>query len=102
MLTYIWIGLGSALGGIGRYWCANIISRHFGEALPWGTIVVNVLGSVAIGILAGLVSPDGRALISPDARALLMIGVCGGYTTCLLYTSPSPRDGLLSRMPSSA
>ena len=81
MLTYIWIGLGSALGGIGRYWCANIISRHFGEALPRGTSVVNVLGSVAIGILAGLVSPDGRALISPDARALLMIGVCGGYTT---------------------
>ncbi len=81
MLTYIWIGLGSALGGMGRYWCTNIVARHFSEALPWGTIVVNVFGSLAIGILAGLVSPDGRALVSPDARALLMIGVCGGYTT---------------------
>lgn len=81
MLTYIWIGLGSALGGMGRFWCTNFVARYFGEHLPWGTIIVNVSGSLAIGVLAGLVSPDGRALISPDARALLMIGVCGGYTT---------------------
>jgi CrcB protein len=81
VLTYIWIGLGSALGGMGRYWCTNVVARHFGEHLPWGTIIVNVSGSLLIGILAGLVSLDGRPLVSPDARALLMVGLCGGYTT---------------------
>ena len=81
MLSYFWIGVGSAVGGMGRYWCTNVVARHFGEYLPWGTIVVNVSGSLLIGILAALVTADGRPLISEDARALLMIGLCGGYTT---------------------
>ena len=81
MLSYFWIGFGSALGGMSRYWCTNVVARHFGEYLPWGTIVVNVSGSLVIGILAALVTADGRPLISGDARALLMIGLCGGYTT---------------------
>ncbi len=81
MLSYFWIGVGSAVGGMGRYWCTNAVARHFGEYLPWGTIVVNVSGSLLIGILAALVTADGRPLISEDARALLMIGLCGGYTT---------------------
>lgn len=81
MLSYFWIGVGSAVGGMGRYWCTNVIARHFGEYLPWGTIVVNVSGSLLIGILTALVTADGRPLISEDARALLMIGLCGGYTT---------------------
>jgi CrcB protein len=66
---------------MGRYWCTNVVARHFGEYLPWGTIVVNVSGSLLIGILTALVTADGRPLISEDARALLMIGLCGGYTT---------------------
>ena len=81
MLSYFWIGVGSAVGGMGRYWCTNVVARHFGEYLPWGTIVVNVSGSLLLGILAALVTADGRPLISGDARALLMIGLCGGYTT---------------------
>jgi len=81
VLSYFWIGFGSALGGMGRYWCTNVVARHFGEYLPWGTIVVNVSGSLVIGILAAFVTADGRPLISGDARALLMIGLCGGYTT---------------------
>jgi len=81
VLSYFWIGVGSAVGGMGRYWCTNVVARHFGEYLPWGTIVVNVSGSLLLGILAALVTADGRPLISEDARALLMIGLCGGYTT---------------------
>jgi CrcB protein len=81
MLTYWWIGLGSALGGMGRYWCSGVVARAFGEVFPWGTIVVNVSGSLAIGFLATWLSADGRVLVPPDARAFLMIGLCGGYTT---------------------
>ncbi len=96
MLTYFWIGLGSALGGMGRYWCSGVVAREFGETFPWGTIVVNVAGSLVIGFLATIMAPDGRLLIAPDARAFLMIGVCGGYTTFSsfsLQTLNLVRDG---------
>ncbi len=81
MLTYLWIGLGSAIGGMGRYWCSGMVARSFGQVFPWGTIAVNVAGSLVIGFLATWLSADGRLLVAPDTRAFLMIGVCGGYTT---------------------
>ena len=96
MLTYFWIGLGSALGGMGRYWCSGIVARAFGETFPWGTIVVNVSGSLIIGFLATLMSPDGRLLVPPDARTFLAIGLLGGYTTFSsfsLQTLNLVRDG---------
>lgn len=81
MVTYLWIGLGSALGGMGRYWCSEVFVKTYGDTFPWGTIFVNVSGSLAIGALATLLGPDGKLLASPDVRAFLMIGICGGYTT---------------------
>lgn len=81
MQLYLWIALGSALGGAGRYWCSGVIARHFGETFPWGTLVVNVLGSFLIGLLATLSEPDGRLLMSPALRQFFMIGVFGGFTT---------------------
>ena len=80
-MTYLWIGIGSALGGMGRYWCSDVATRIFGEAFPWGTVIVNVSGSHLIGFLAALTTADGRLLLPEDSRAFLMIGVCGGYTT---------------------
>ncbi len=96
MLTYFWIGLGSALGGMGRYWCSGVVARAFGETFPWGTILVNVSGSLIIGFLATLMSPDGRLLVPPDARAFMAIGLLGGYTTLStfsLQTLNLVRDG---------
>ena len=96
MLTYFWIGLGSALGGMARYWCSGVIARTFGETFPWGTIIVNASGSLIIGFLATLMSPDGRLLVPPDARVFLTIGLCGGYTTFSsfsLQTLHLVRDG---------
>ncbi len=80
-MTYLWIGLGSALGGMGRYWCFEAFARAYGETFPWGTIFVNVTGSLAIGALAVLLGPDGKLLASSDVRVFLIIGICGGYTT---------------------
>lgn len=80
-MTYLWIGLGSALGGMARYGCSGLAARYIGAAFPWGTLFVNVSGSLVIGFLAALAAADGRLLTSPDARAFLMIGVCGGFTT---------------------
>ena len=60
--TYLYIMLGSALGGGGRYWCSGYIARHFGETFPWGTIIVNIVGSFVIGFFATLTAPDGRSV----------------------------------------
>ncbi len=80
-IEYLWIALGSALGGVGRYWLSGVIARRFGEAFPVGTLVVNATGSFVIGFIATLTRPEGRLLMSASARQFLMVGICGGYTT---------------------
>lgn len=81
MLTYLWIAIGSALGGMSRYACSRYIATWFGETFPWGTITVNVVGSFIIGFFATLTGPDGRVMVAPDFRTFVMVGFCGGYTT---------------------
>jgi len=82
-IAYLWIALGGALGSVSRYWLNGIVSRHFGETFPWGTMVINVTGSFVIGIIGALASPEGRMDSQSRAFAIqfLMIGICGGYTT---------------------
>ena len=87
--SYFWIALGSALGGAGRYWCSGLVARRLGETFPWGTLVVNVLGSFVVGFADAL-------LASTPARQLVMSGLCGGYTTFSsfsLQTLGLARDG---------
>jgi len=95
-VNYLWVGLGSALGGVARYGCSGLAARYIGVAFPWGTLIVNVSGCLVIGFLATLASADGRLLLSPDARAFLMIGVCGGFTTFSAFSIETlnlARDG---------
>jgi CrcB protein len=77
----LWIALGSALGGVLRYWCSGLVARAFGETFPWGTIVVNVVGSLLIGLFAILSGPDGRLFVGTMARQFVMLGLLGGFTT---------------------
>ncbi|MGH6665127.1 MAG: fluoride efflux transporter CrcB [Pseudolabrys sp.] len=81
MITYFWIAVGSALGGIARYGCSGLAARLIGETFPWGTLIVNVLGSFIIGFFATLTGPDGRVYMGSVARQFVMVGFCGGYTT---------------------
>ena len=81
MLNYFWVGVGSALGGMARYWLSGLVAQRIGETFPWGTMMVNISGSFVIGLFAALTDPDGRWLVSPAARQFVMIGICGGYTT---------------------
>lgn len=81
MLTYLWIGLGGALGSMARYGASRYFALLVGETFPVGTLVVNVSGSLVIGLLAALSGPDGRVIINPDARQFMLVGLCGGYTT---------------------
>ncbi|HXE88997.1 MAG TPA: fluoride efflux transporter CrcB [Hyphomicrobiaceae bacterium] len=80
-MTYIWIAAGSALGGAFRYWCSGVAARLIGETFPWGTLLINILGSFVIGVFFTLTGPDGRLLVSPNIRQFVMVGLCGGYTT---------------------
>jgi CrcB protein len=96
MVTYLWIGLGSALGGMARYWCSGFVAERIGETFPWGTLTVNVVGSFLIGFFATLTAPDGRFLVGSTARQFVMIGILGGYTTFSSFsiqTLTLARDG---------
>jgi fluoride exporter len=80
-MSYLWVALGGALGSVARYGCAALLARLAGITFPWGTLFVNVTGSLAIGALAALSTADGRPLVAGDSRAFLIVGVLGGFTT---------------------
>lgn len=81
MAAYLWIALGSALGGMARYWSGGFVGARLGTDFPWGTLFINILGSFVIGFFGTLSGPDGRLLVSDNARLFVMVGLCGGYTT---------------------
>ncbi len=80
-MTYLYVALGGALGSVARYAVSLGAARWLGAAFPWGTLIVNVAGSFAIGLLAALVTADGRPTLGSDARAFVLIGILGGFTT---------------------
>jgi fluoride exporter len=80
-MTYLWIALGGALGSVTRFWISNVVTNRFGAALPWGTLFVNVSGSLVIGLVAGLSTSNGRLASAESFRHFFVVGVCGGYTT---------------------
>ena len=91
-----WVALGSAVGGVLRFWCSGAVARAFGETFPWGTLLVNVVGSFLIGLFAVVTGPDGRLLVGSTTRQFVMIGVFGGFTTFSsfsLQTLDLARDG---------
>lgn len=73
------IGLGGFLGALGRYGLALGVDRLIGARFPYGILAVNVLGCLAIGILAGLV--ERGAALSAETRGFLAVGVLGSLTT---------------------
>ena len=81
MASYFWIAVGSALGGMGRFWCSGLVAALIGETFPWGTLLINVIGSFIIGLFATLTGADGRMLVGTLTRQFVMVGFCGGYTT---------------------
>jgi CrcB protein len=79
MLPILLVALGGALGSVARYLTGVLATRLFGPAFPWGTLIVNIVGSFAIGLLVELISRRFNA--SMEMRLFLVTGVMGGLTT---------------------
>ena len=76
--VYVAVTLGSALGGLARYIVTNAVPS---EDFPWGTVIINIVGSFIIGFFAALTAAEGRMPASPELRVFVMAGICGGFTT---------------------
>lgn len=100
-LQLLGVAIGGALGGAARFWLSGLIARRIGEAFPWGTLVVNLTGAFAIGVLAALLAErSAQAVLQMSLWTGLVIGVLGSYTTVSsfsLQTLTLLRDGDYAR-----
>jgi fluoride exporter len=80
-LAILLVFLGGAVGSIWRYWWSGLVAERFGETFPFGTLVVNIIGSALIGTFSGLLLHVANGRLSTALQQLLMVGVCGGLTT---------------------
>ena len=88
------IGSGGFVGSVFRYLLSQTIHNKFLSAFPFGTMSVNIIGSLLIGVVYGLVE---KGNISPEARLFLATGILGGFTTFSAFTMDALKllqDGL--------
>jgi CrcB protein len=77
----LWIAVGGALGSVARYWTAVAVAHLAGETFPWGTLLINIIGSFVISYFGTMTLPDGPRPGSIEMRLFVMVGLCGGFTT---------------------
>ena len=81
ILEYLLVAIGGALGATARFWFAAAMTILTGAAFPWGTLIINVVGSFVIGVLSYYASVDAIPHIPRDLAVFTMVGICGGFTT---------------------
>ena len=80
LLPYLLVGIGSFVGGNARFVLGRVVGGMIDARFPLGTFVVNILGSLVLGLVTGLLAT--RALPHADSlRLALGVGFCGGFTT---------------------
>jgi CrcB protein len=87
LANYFWISLGAIVGASARYILSVLIARNFPTAFPYGTLLINITGSLILGFF--LVFSTDRMLLDPRWRLLVAIGFCGSYTTFSSYAFES-------------
>jgi CrcB protein len=85
--NYIWIALGAVVGASARYFLNTLIARNISSAFPYGTLLINITGSLILGFF--LIFSTERALLDPRWRLLVAVGFCGSYTTFSSYAFES-------------
>lgn len=78
-MNYLIVAFGAAIGGMFRYWLSNITYRFLPVIFPFGTLIVNILGSFLIGVFIFYFYE--KNFISANLRLFLTVGFCGGFTT---------------------
>src|ERR1700704_2212462 len=85
--AYLWVSLGGILGANMRYFLSRIITRFSDAAFPYGTLIINITGSLILGFF--LIWTTERVLVDPKWRLLVAVGFCGSYTTFSSYAFES-------------
>ena len=78
-MNVLLVFLGGGIGATARYGLQGVIYKMTGAGFPYGTLVVNILGSFLIGLL--MTSFEERFMVNPSLRVFLTIGIIGGFTT---------------------
>jgi CrcB protein len=81
ILALILVFVGGAIGSMCRFWLSGFVAERFEETFPYGTLIVNLVGSWIIGLAAGWVAHFNDPFWASAAKQLLMVGICGGLTT---------------------
>ena len=79
MVTLLCVGAGGFFGAIARYGLSGLVHRYYEGQFPYGTLVVNTLGCLLIGVMMSLV--EDRQMFGPEARSFVRIGLLGSFTT---------------------
>jgi CrcB protein len=84
------VAAGGALGAVGRYVLTAAVHRVMPPGFPYGTLTVNVVGSLAVGVLSGVFAAraDSRDHL---LQLFLIVGVCGGFTTFSAFSAETFR-----------
>jgi fluoride exporter len=100
-MSYLWVTVGSALGGVLRYAISRLmLSFDVSIGFPIGTVLINVIGSFVIGYFGTLTLHSGKYPVSDNVRLFVMVGICGGFTTFSsfsLQTFELVRSGMWGR-----
>ena len=73
------VAVGGALGAVGRFLVTSSVIYFFGNGLPFGTLIVNIIGSFCLGVLVELFPLTWS--VSPEIRTFFIVGVLGAFTT---------------------
>lgn len=88
MSGYLLVCLGAAVGAPARYLLDRLIQSRHDSLMPWGTLTVNVVGSLALGVVMGLAE---RREISAEVALALGTGLCGAFTTYSTFSFETVR-----------
>ena len=81
LLSMVLVLLGGATGSILRYWWSGLLAERLGETFPFGTLGVNLVGSILIGAFSGFLLQVSNGGLALALQQLLVVGICGGLTT---------------------
>jgi len=87
LLDFLIISLGAMFGANARYWVSRYAARVMGPVFPYGTLVINVAGSMIVGFF--VIWTSERVLADARWRLLVVVGFCGAFTTFSSYAFES-------------